>query len=99
MTDPILQTPPLEPFSRKTPEIVRNTPTYSETLQAQIEEYFAAPVSSTLAEARGLPERDIGFNINQYLLDRGIDPRSPEGRRIAIYGVNESSTERMYQLY
>ena len=99
MTDPILQTPPLEPFSRQTPEIVRNTPTYPETIQAQLEEYFAAPVSSTLAEARGLPERDIGFNITQYLSDRGIDPLSPEGKRISIYGLNESSAERMYQLH
>ena len=99
MTDPILQVPPLQPIPRKTPEIVRSTPSYSETFVANLDDYFGAAISGTLAEARGLPERDLGFNVNQYLIDRGINPKSPEGRRIAAYGLNESSAERMYQLY
>jgi len=99
MSDPILQVPPLQPISKKTPEIVRSTPSYGETFGANLDEYFAGAISGTLAEAKGLPERDIGFNVNDYLIDRGINPKSPEGRRISAYGLNESSAERMYQLY
>ena len=99
MSDPILELPQLESFPRKTPKIVRTTPTYGETFVANMQEYFSAPISGTIAEAQGLPERDLGFNITQYLIDRGIDPKSPEGRRIATYGLNESSAERVYQLH
>jgi len=99
MSDPILQVPPLQPISKKTPEIIRSTPSYGETFVANLNDYFGAAISGTIAEARGLPERDLGFNVSQYLTDRGINPKSPEGRRISAYGLNESSAERMYQLY
>ena len=98
MTDPILETPELESFPEKTPDIVRTTPTYGETFVANMQEYFSAPISGTIAEAQGLPERDLGFNVVQYLIDHGIDPKSPEGRRISQYGLNESSAERVRQL-
>ena len=54
MTDPILQVPPLQPIPRKTPEIVRSTPSYSETFVANLDDYFGAAISGTLAEARSL---------------------------------------------
>jgi len=99
MTDPILQAPPLQTFPRKTPKISRETPSYIETMGAHFEEYFAAPISDSIFESQGLPERDLGFDVNQFLIDRNINPKSPEGRRIARYALNESSAERGYQLY
>ena len=99
MSDPILQTPSLQSFPPKKPGITRTAPSYVDTFFANMQEYFGAPISGTIAEAQGLPERDLGFNIVQYLQDRGINPQSPEGRRISRYGINESSAERMYQLH
>ena len=62
MTDPILETPELESFPEKTPDIVRTTPTYGETFVANMQEYFSAPISGTIAEAQGLPvNNDVAF--------------------------------------
>ena len=98
MTVPILQGPPLQTFPRKTPKIVRETPSYIETMGAHFQEYFASPISDSIFESQGLPERDLGFDVYQFLIDRNINPESPEGRRIRRYGLNESSAERVYQL-
>lgn len=100
MSDPILQQPALEPFQPNDTFIERTAPvTMGETFKANLEEYFSSAISGTLSEAEGLPARDIGFNINDYLLERNIDPKSPAGRRISTYGLNEKSANRVYELY
>lgn len=95
MTDPVLDTPELQELPTRTPQIVKNDPTWIETGAAQLSE-IVTPFIEGYDTTDLAPERDLGFDVNRFLAERGIPRNSPEGKTIARYGLNEAAAERQY---
>ena len=98
MTDPVLETPPLQSIPTQKPTILKNEPTYVETFTAQTSELFSF-IPETIEAAAPLPDRDIGFNVDNFLAERGVSKDTPAGREIMRWGLNEATAERAYQTY